>query len=289
MASAGALAFRAAGLTRMRVGAQLEQAAAYGYVEADGSLPQELDPLIERVAERLGNHFGSDVEDPGTRSLMMSAGMYEMTARKLLGYRVLATLAVPTAVMYMVAAAGAGVPMRIAGVAVAMMLSWRLPTIVAEKRASRRQAEIDYEMPELIDSLIVTVEGGMGFSGALRTAAARTPGSLGDEMRFALREQDMGLAMDAALKNLVNRVDTPSMRSFVRSVLQAETLGVPVGEILRALAVEMRARRRADAEERAMKAPVKMLFPLVGLIFPAMFIVLLYPGITQMTGSMGGT
>ena len=87
----------------------------------------------------------------------------------------------------------------------------------------------------------------------------------------------MGLSLEEAIRNMLARADTPAMRSFVRSVLQAETLGVSIGHILRSLAVEMRKRRRASAEERAQKAPVKILFPLVFLIFPALFLVILYP------------
>jgi tight adherence protein C len=281
---AAALVIRAAGMARRRVTAGLEQAGAYGYPDVNLATPEALDPLIGRVADRLGNQFG-EAEKPGLKELLMSAGMYEMSVRKLQGYRVIAVLGVGSVWMYLSKAMTHSMGLRLAGTALALMVGWRLPLIVAEKRAAKRLDEVDREIPELIDSMIVTIEGGMGFSGALRLAADRAPGALGDEIKLALREQDMGLSMERALKNLVARIDTPSMRSFVRSVLQAESLGVPMGEILRALAIEMRAKRRADAEERAMKAPVKMLFPLVGLIFPSLFIVLLYPGMSQMMKS----
>ena len=89
----------------------------------------------------------------------------------------------------------------------------------------------------------------------------------------------MGLGTTDALRNMLTRCETPAMRSFVRSILQGETLGVSIGQIMRNLAVEMRKRRRQGAEERAHKAPVKILFPLIFLIFPAMFVVLLAPAI----------
>jgi tight adherence protein C len=98
----------------------------------------------------------------------------------------------------------------------------------------------------------------------------------------------MGLSLEEAIKNMLARADTPAMRSFVRSVLQAETLGVSIGQILRSLAVEMRKRRRASAEERAQKAPVKILFPLIFLIFPAMFVILLGPAAFQFIEAFGG-
>ena len=163
-----------------------------------------------------------------------------------------------------------------------------LPPVMVRTRADRRLAEIDYELPELIDSLVVTVEAGMGFTGALGLASREIGGPLGDELSLTIREQTMGLSTEAALTNMLKRADTPGMHSFVRSVLQGETLGVSIGEIMRALGTEMRGRRRAAAEERAHKAPVYMLFPLVFFIFPAVFIVLLFPAVYNFSHSLGG-
>jgi tight adherence protein C len=98
----------------------------------------------------------------------------------------------------------------------------------------------------------------------------------------------MGLSGKEALRNLLERCDTPLMRSFVRSILQGETLGVSIGQIMRDLAVDMRKRRRQAAEERAQKAPIKLLFPLVFLIFPAMFLVLLGPAVFSFLEAFGG-
>ena len=116
----------------------------------------------------------------------------------------------------------------------------------------------------------------------------RLVGPLGDELRLTLQEQNMGLSINEALANTMARCDTPSMRSFVRSIIQGETLGVSIGQILRDLATEMRRRRKANAEERAQKAPIKILFPLVFLIFPAMFVVLLGPALIQFLHAIRG-
>jgi len=98
----------------------------------------------------------------------------------------------------------------------------------------------------------------------------------------------MGWATEESLRHMLARADTPAVRSFVRAVTQGETLGVSIGEILRSLAGEMRKRRRAYAEERAQKAPIKILFPLVFLIFPAMFVILLGPAIFDFIDAFGG-
>jgi tight adherence protein C len=105
---------------------------------------------------------------------------------------------------------------------------------------------------------------------------------------LTLQEQNMGLSMQEALLKMLDRVDTPSMRSFVRSVVQGETLGVSIGQIMRDLANEMRRRRRAIAQEKAQKAPIKLLFPLVFLIFPAMFVVLLGPAVILFLRAFSG-
>jgi tight adherence protein C len=100
-------------------------------------------------------------------------------------------------------------------------------------------------------------------------------------VRLTLQEQNMGLTLVESLRNLQVRAETPGMRIFVRAVSQGETLGVSIGQIMRNVAEEMRKRRKAAAEERAQKAPVKMLFPLIFLIFPAIFVVLLLPSMIR--------
>jgi tight adherence protein C len=147
---------------------------------------------------------------------------------------------------------------------------------------------VEEDLPELIDLLVVTVEAGLGFNGSLRVAAERFHGPLRDELRLTLQEQRLGLPTSTALTNLLDRCETPSMRSFVRSVLQGENLGVSIGQIMRNLGVEMRKRRRQYAEERAQKAPVKMLFPLIFLLLPALFIVLLFPALYTFLQTFGG-
>jgi tight adherence protein C len=163
-----------------------------------------------------------------------------------------------------------------------------LPLTLVRRRARRRNNMVDREVPDFIDLLVVTVESGQGLGGAIRLAGERIRGPLGDEVGLAVQEQAMGLSAHDALTNMVERCDTPALRSFVRSVVQGESLGVSIGEILRAVAVEMRKRRRHAAEEQAQKAPVKMLFPLAFFIFPSIFIIILGPAIFDLLDTLGG-
>ena len=145
-----------------------------------------------------------------------------------------------------------------------------------------RGERIDLDMPELIDMLVATVEAGIAFGSSLQMAAKRLRGPLGEELRLALQEQSMGLGLNQALDNMLRRQNTPSVRAFVRSLIQGERLGVSIGQNLRNLSHEMRTIRRQLAEERAQKAPVKLVFPVVLLIFPALFVVTLGPAALQM-------
>jgi tight adherence protein C len=200
---------------------------------------------------------------------------------------VLSTITFPAAWVWFGGTTGFSSVVVWLGFPLMVFLGWKAPLIVIDRRARVRLEAIDYELPELIDILVVTVEAGLGFSGSIRTASERITGPLGDELRLALQEQNMGLTTEESLRHMLVRADTPSMRSFVRAVTQGETLGVSIGDILRSLALEMRKRRRAAAEERAQKAPIKILFPLVFLIFPAMFIVLLGPAIFDFIDAFG--
>jgi len=158
-----------------------------------------------------------------------------------------------------------------------------------KRRGTKRLDDIDLEMPELVDLLVTTVEAGVGFAAALQLVARRVEGPLGHELRITLQEQNMGLTIENALQNMLERVDSTSVRVFVQAMIQGQSLGVSIGKILRDLAVDMRKRRRQMAEERAQKAPTKILFPLIFLILPALFIIVLggpMIGLAQTLGSL---
>jgi tight adherence protein C len=162
------------------------------------------------------------------------------------------------------------------------------PGFWLDQRVGTRTTKIDYEIPELVDLLVTTVEAGVGFLAALQLAARRVGEPLGQELRVMLREQAMGLTLDEALENLGSRSKSSNLQMFVQAVIQGETLGVSIGKILRDLAVDMRKRRRQMAEERAQKAPIKLLFPLIIFILPAMFVILLGPALYDTAKQLGG-
>lgn len=273
-------------MRRFRVAETLDQIDGYGYearptaaAAADGESNGLLMPTIDRLAVRVASMFGSrfSSEEPDIRLQLMAAGLYQTSVRKFLGYRILSGIGVPALWLWFSAVLGYSGLMVFAGLALAVVLGWQLPKIVVRRKGVRRLDRIDLELPELIDLLVVTVEAGLGFTASLQMATKHFDGPLGDELRLTLQEQRMGLSPAESLQNMLTRANTPGMGSFVRAIIQGQLLGVSIGQVMRELAGEMRKRRRQRAQERAQRAPIKMLFPLVFLIFPAMFVVLLAP------------
>lgn len=289
------LALRAAGINRVRISQSLQDVSLYGYHsrrDADDaprsrSIRAGIDELAAGIGEFIARHTGLMNEDVLRRELR-SAGIYGISARKIMGYRVIAGIVLPLLWVWLSVASSAAPTTAVLGFIVVLVTGWQGPIILVRRKARHRLEEIDYQMPELIDLLVTTVEAGVGFSGSLQLAARSLSGPLGEELRLTLQEQDMGLSTRDALANLVERADTPAVRAFVRAITQGESLGVSIGRILRDLALEMRKVRRQKAEERAQKAPTKMLFPLVFLLLPALFIVLLGPAVVDILHSLKG-
>jgi tight adherence protein C len=166
----------------------------------------------------------------------------------------------------------------LAAVAVVMLPQTRLKRTVNE-----RETLIRRQFPDILDLLVVCVEAGLGFSSGLSRTVASVPGELADEFGVALGEMRAGATRADALENLAQRVQIPEMRSFVTALRQADKFGVPIATVLRAQAEDMRIRRRQQAQEKAMKAPVKMLIPMVFCIFPPLFIIVIGPAGLQLT------
>jgi tight adherence protein C len=268
----------------------LQTIEGYGFVGArvDRDAAEE-GGTFGRLAERVGaiaeRRFYAG---GGLRRKLIAAGMYETSAGRFIGYQILLGVGLPLLWLFFGGATGASGLTMFMGVLAAIVVGVGGPVYYLSRRVRLRQTAIDRELPELIDLLVVTIEAGVGFAGAVRIAAARMQGPLGEELRLTLQEQNMGLTISEALRNLGERCGTPGIKIFVRSVTQGETLGVSMGQIMRNVAFEMRKRRKATAEERAQKAPVKMLFPLIFLIFPSMFIVLLVPAIIAFVRALSG-
>ena len=157
-----------------------------------------------------------------------------------------------------------------------------------QSKARNRGKEIQRDLPDILDLLTVSVEAGLGFDAALVKVVERKKGPLADEFGIVLREIRVGKPRKEALRELSERVKVDDITSLVSAVIQADQLGVGISNILRIQAEQVRTKRRQQAEESAMKAPIKMLFPLVFFIFPTLFVVLLGPAIIQIAETLLG-
>jgi tight adherence protein C len=161
-----------------------------------------------------------------------------------------------------------------------------LPDLLLYNTAIKRQAKIQAALPDAMDMLTVCVEAGLAFDAAMARVARNTEGPVADEFSRVLQEIQIGKSRTQALRSLAERTTVAELRAFVSAMVQAGELGIPIAEVMRVQAKEMRLRRRQRAEEKAQQVPVKILFPLIGCLFPALFALVIGPGAISIMHSL---
>jgi tight adherence protein C len=266
----------------------LKRAAAYGVARRDGSpvdLPRfrerVLAPAVKRLAAiALRLNPKASVDAIGTR--LLAAGLSTRVApTQFLALK--GGLALGGAFVALLLAVATGSAAGVVLVPVLGAIGFIVPDTVLTMRIKARRERVRSELPDALDLLAVSVEAGHGVDGAVAKLTEHMEGALVDEFALTLGEMRIGEARHDALKKLAERVPAPELAAFVRSVVQADQLGISLGRILRVQAADSRLRRQAAAEERAMKAPIKMLFPTAMFIFPATFVVILGPALLSLT------
>jgi tight adherence protein C len=292
LGTAVALVTRGVIASRLRTADNLGQIGRYGFAGTPELAPTGgVRGFFDSAAAGIGRFLSERldiVNEEHIRKTLVSAGMYRTSPRTLIGYQLLFGLALPIAWLVLAVGAGASTALAILAAIFLAAIGWFAPGFIVQRRAESRLHRIDRSMPELIDLLVVSVEAGLSLSAAIQLAGDRMHGPLGDELRIVLQEQRMGLTPVQALANMESRCPTPAVEAFARAMMQGQLLGVSVGQILRSLAIEMRKRRRAQVEQQAQKAPIKMLFPLVFMIFPALFVVILGPAVVSIFHALRG-
>jgi tight adherence protein C len=240
------------------LGALSEQAHALGLALT----PKPMLDSLNRRLDQAGNPTWLDTEAVLTyKGLLLCVG-------GLVGLLPAALIGRPTTfVLWVIAGAAAG---------------FFGPDLLVLHLAQERQEVIRRTLPDIMDTLVVTVEAGMGFEAALAQVVRNGRGPMVGEFARVLHEMQIGRPRVDALRGIAARTSVTELSAFSSAVVQASTLGVPMSKVLRQQSVEMRIRRRQHAEEKAQKVPVKILFPMIFCIFPALFVVILGPGIIRL-------
>jgi tight adherence protein C len=215
-----------------------------------------------------------------TKKKLIVSGRYDPVDHdRFLAIRVITIAAIPVALgLFWYGLNLTGKPrLLVAALSVAFLIMG--PDAILNRRVAERQDTIRRALPDILDLLTISVEAGLGFEQALDRTVKAVPGPLSDEFVRMLNEVRAGSTRAAAMRAIDERTDVVEVRSFILAILQADTFGVSIGRILRAQADEMRIKRKQLATEKAQKAPVKMLLPMVFCVFPALFVIVLGPAV----------
>lgn len=220
------------------------------------------------------------------RKLLLAGLSASMRAEEFVIAQAAATGLLTVAALAYLVFAAPSTRMGILAVILGPLIGLCLPASWLSRRVTERQGSILKDLPDTLDLLAISVEAGMGFEGALDIVCRHFNSPLSEEFARTLHEMELGLPRRDAFQNLKRRTDVPELSNFVLALLQADALGIPIGRVLKTQSTEMRNKRRQWAREKAAKLPVKMLFPLMGFIFPAIMVVVLGPAISSISKAL---
>lgn len=267
---------------KLQMADRLSQIARMGDVGGEDEYQRSfyeriLRPFYQKIADALGNLAPREIKESMKKKIVFAGNPYNFTFNNIVLLMLSLGVAFPVLVLALGRLAGLEPQKTIVLMIAAALFGFYLPVLMLNSRIARRQKEIQKNMPDMLDLLLVSVEAGLGFDSALKKVAEKMPGELSKEISRTLEEVRMGKTRTEALRALAERAGVDDCRTFVSAVIQAEQLGASISKTLHIQAATMREKRRQRAEEMAMKAPLKMLFPLIFFIFPALFVVLLGP------------
>lgn len=212
-----------------------------------------------------------------TNKLMLAGYPGNLSAAEFIALRYSLMVVFPLVVVVAGSISGTSFTPLMLSLIIACLLGYVAPDFFLKIKRSQRQNEIGKELPDVLDLLTVSVEAGLGFDAAIAKVVEKMKGEFPKELGRLLQEIKMGKPRREALRDLGSRVDVDSVNSFISAVVQADQLGVSMGNVLRIQSKDIREKRRQEAQEQAQKAPIKIIFPIAFFIFPALFIVILGP------------
>jgi tight adherence protein C len=233
-------------------------------------------------AKRLGRAVVSvtpiDLHARIARKLVLAGNPEGWDAERIVALKIVGAIVGVIAGTFLTALLSFPTLLEIVLVVVLALIGYLFPSAQVSGTATRRQRAIQRQLPDVMDLLTISVEAGLGFDAALSQVVKNVPGPLAEEMARVLQEMQIGVARAESFRHLGDRTNVPELRGFVLALIQADMFGVSIASVLRAQSRELRQKRRQRAEEIAQKMPVKLLFPTIFLVLPALFIVILGPG-----------
>jgi len=246
-------------------------------------------PMVEAAAQFITRFTPQQTLEQTRHRLELAGNPNNWSPAEFWGVRVVATVVLGGVVFLLMSVAQQPFGQRFLYGGATALIGFVYPHVWLNSKIRARQAAIIRALPDALDLLTICVEAGLAFDSAMSKVNEKWDDPLSRELGRVIREIQLGKIRRDALRDMANRMDVPDVTSFVAAIVQTEQLGVSIAKVLRIQSDQMRTKRRQRAEERAHQAPIKMLFPMVFLIFPSIYIVLLGPAVlTVMESGIGG-
>ena len=265
--------------------------------DAPKELTTEVDrPFSERVLEPLqaralglGRRLsGADSTERIRRKLDLAGNPRGWDVDRVVSGKVVGAVAGLVAGVVLAMLFGLSTPTFVVTVVAGLVLGFLAPGLYLYQKAYDRTQQITRDLPDAIDLMTISVESGLGFDAAVQQVARNTEGPVADEFARVLREMQIGQGRSSALRAMAERTDVADLKSFVSAMVQADSFGIPVAQVLRVQSQEMRVKRRQRAEEKAQQVPVKITVPLIFFILPCLFVAVMGPAaLGIMDGGLG--
>jgi tight adherence protein C len=269
---------------------QLGTMQARNLEELELQLPffdRTIKPLAGRLSGGVARITSSNFSERTEKRLALAGNPGEMRTADWLGIKAIAAIAFAGTMFVFFGLLGGNIAFGLIVGLIGLGIGYIFPEFWLSGRVKKRQKAIIMQIPDALDLLTISVRAGLGFDAALAKVVEKMKGPLIDEFTRALAEVRVGKARREALRDMVPRTEVPPLTNFIGAIIQAEQLGVSISKVLQVQSEQLRIERRQRAEEQAAKAPIKMLFPLVGCIFPSLFVVILGPAIILIMANLG--
>jgi tight adherence protein C len=257
--------------------------------EYDESFADRIIGPFQHRASKIGKRLsGSDAPERIRKRLDVAGNPVGWTVERVQAGKVIGAIAMFLISTLLTAVMGPSLTTRLVFIVGATAVGWFGPNLYLYQKVYDRSNRMQRDLPDAIDLMTISVESGLAFDAAVQQVARNTEGPLAEEFSRVLREMQIGQGRAQALRGLAERTEVDDLKSFVTAMVQADSFGIPIANVLRIQSSEMRTKRRQRAEEKAQKVPVKITIPLIFCILPTLFIAVMGPAVIHIMDSFSG-